>query len=117
MFTCAQTRRTSGFCPTVACVERCGSDERRLHRSKEVGMNQRSLQQIVDDAVATEVAPGTSAPIDEDALVERILRDPDVALLMQGYDMHDRAEGLPDVMERDIRRMVQRALSEGPGSR
>jgi hypothetical protein len=51
----------------------------------------------------------------EDAVLERVLQDPDIRILLDGYRMHDRAEGLEDVMVRDIRRKVQGRLESGPG--
>lgn len=70
-------------------------------------MNQRSLQDIVTDAV--ERAQSAHATWDEDALLRQVLADPDMAIIMDGYRMHDRAEGLEGVMERDIRRMIAEA--------
>jgi hypothetical protein len=42
------------------------------------------------------------------ALLEAVLQDPDVKILLEGYDMHDRAEGLEDVIISDIRERVER---------
>lgn len=74
-------------------------------------MNQRPLEEIVREAVARVRREGGAA-LDEDGVLERVLRDADVRLILQGYDMHDRSEGLEDVMIRDIRRMVGKALGQ-----
>lgn len=73
-------------------------------------MNQRSLQEIVTDAVSRARTEGN--PANEDALLHQVLADPDMRIIMDGYRMHDRAEGLEDVMERDIRRMIADAVRE-----
>jgi len=70
-------------------------------------MNQRSLDVIVAEAIDRAEGDGIQG---EQAIAEYVLRDPDVRILLAGYDMHDRAEGLEDVMIRDIRRKVHQLL-------
>lgn len=73
-------------------------------------MNQRSLDEIVTDAV-DRICTQEGAALSEDAVLERVLADPDLQIIMDGYRMHDRSEGLEDVVKRDIDRMVKQALS------
>jgi hypothetical protein len=47
---------------------------------------------------------------DEDRAVQRVLEDSRIKILLEGYDMHDRSEGLESVIERDIRQKVRQAL-------
>lgn len=68
-------------------------------------MNQTSLDELVERAVARARDRGVEG---EHALLEQVLQDPDVKILLEGYDMHDRAEGLEDVIIRDIRTRIQR---------
>jgi hypothetical protein len=75
-------------------------------------VNERPLDEIVAEAVDSATAAGVHG---EDAVLERVLQDPDIRIVLDGYRMHDRAEGLEDVMVRDIRRKVQRRLESGPG--
>jgi hypothetical protein len=70
-------------------------------------MNQRSLDVILAEAIDRAQRDGLQG---EDAIAERVLQDPDVRILLDGYDMHDRAEGLENVMIRDIRRKVHQLL-------
>ena len=72
-------------------------------------MNQRPLEEIVREAVARVRREGGAA-LDEDGVLDRVLRDPDVRIILEGYDRHDRSEGLEDVIVRDIRRMVGEAM-------
>jgi hypothetical protein len=72
-------------------------------------VNQRPLEEIVSEAVQR-VRREEGAALDEEAVLERVLRDPDLTIILQGYEMHDRSEGLEDVMIRDIRRMVAQVL-------
>lgn len=71
-------------------------------------MNDRSLSEIVRNAVNRARAGG--ARPDEDSLLTDVLADPDMAIIMDGYRMHDRSEGLEGVIERDIRAMIARML-------
>jgi hypothetical protein len=73
-------------------------------------MNQEPLDEMIRQAVdrAHDEAGGQ---LDEDAVVERVLADPDVRLLLRGVEDHDRAEGLTDVYLRDIRRKVAEYLA------
>lgn len=72
-------------------------------------MNQRPLDEMVADAVARATGEGGNSN-DVDVVVERVLGDPDIRLLLDGYRMHDRSEGLEDVIIRDIRKKVGQAL-------
>lgn len=77
-------------------------------------MNQRPLDEIIRDAV-DRLRGEHSGPLDEAAVADRVLEDPDIKLLRHGYDMHDRSEGLEDVFVRDVRRKVAEALAK-PGT-
>jgi hypothetical protein len=66
-------------------------------------VNQRSLDELVAQAIDRAREAGIQG---EDAIGDAVLEDPDIRILLDGYDMHDRAEGLEDVMIRDIRRKV-----------
>jgi hypothetical protein len=68
-------------------------------------MNRQSLDELVARAVSHARARGVEG---QHALLEAVLQDPDVKILLEGYDMHDRAEGLEDVIIRDIRERVER---------
>ena len=70
-------------------------------------MNRRSLDEMVAEAVDRAQGNGAQG---EDAIAEAVLHDPDIRILLDGYDMHDRAEGLEGVMVRDIRRKVHQFL-------
>ena len=72
-------------------------------------MNQESLDEMVASAVDGARKDGVQG---EDAVLERVLQDPDIKILLDGYDMHDRAEGLEAVIIRDIRTRVQRLLNQ-----
>lgn len=73
-------------------------------------MEGRSLQDIVDDAVRRARRSGT---MDDDALYDQVLQDDDIRLILDGYRMHDRGEGLEDVIRRAIRRMVDETVNGG----
>ncbi len=73
-------------------------------------VNQRPLNEIVAEAVERALHDGS--PQDPDALTPRVLENPDVKIILDGYEMHDRSEGYEEVMVRDIRRMVEMALQE-----
>ncbi|HZU13722.1 MAG TPA: hypothetical protein VFB58_12855 [Chloroflexota bacterium] len=73
-------------------------------------MEGRSLQEIVDDAVQR---AGSAGSTDEEALYHQVLQDQDIRLILDGYRMHDRGEGLEDVIRRAIRHMVDEAARGG----
>jgi hypothetical protein len=72
-------------------------------------MDEQPLDEMIDKAVER-VCGEPGAPRTEEGVADRVLQDPDVRLLLDGYRMHDRAEGLEDVIVRDIRRKVAEAL-------
>ena len=78
-------------------------------------MNQRPLDEIIREAVDRVLREG-AGPLDEEAVAERVLQDPDIQILRHGYDMHDRSEGLEDVFVRDVRRKVGETLGESDAS-
>lgn len=72
-------------------------------------MEGRSLDEIIAGAIERAYPQG--APNEEQAY-QRVLQDEDIKILLDGYRMHDRAEGLEGVIERDIRRKVGEILRE-----
>jgi hypothetical protein len=75
-------------------------------------MEQRSLDELLADVVNRICADG---PIDRNQIFDRVLEDEDVKILLDGYRMHDRAEGLEDVILRDMRRKVDAILDQRGG--
>jgi hypothetical protein len=70
-------------------------------------MNGRSLDEIIASAIDRAREEGVT---DEESIMQRVLDDPDMQVLLDGYRMHDRSEGLEDVMKRDIQRKVEALL-------
>ncbi len=70
-------------------------------------MNGRSLDEIIAGAINGAREEGVT---DEESIMQRVLDDPDMQVLLDGYRMHDRSEGLEDVMKRDIQRKVEALL-------
>lgn len=70
-------------------------------------MNQRSLDEIIAGVIDR---AGEQGVTDEDAIMQQVLDDPDMAIILDGYRMHDRSEGLEDVIKRDIRRKIAALL-------
>lgn len=70
-------------------------------------MEQRSLDELLTDVVNRICAQG---PMNADGVFARVLQDEDVKILLDGYRMHDRGEGLEDVILRDMRRKVEEIL-------
>lgn len=73
-------------------------------------MNQ-PLDEIIENILA-ETPPEEVQDLDH--AVQRVLQDRRIKILLEGYNMHDRSEGLESVIERDIRRKVQLALENLP---
>lgn len=69
-------------------------------------MNERSLDEVVAQAIDRLIERGVA----EEDIPEQVLQDPDLRILLDGYRMHDRSEGLEDVIIRDIRRKVDQLL-------
>lgn len=72
-------------------------------------MEGQSLDQMIHDILERYIAGGGS-PDDEGAAFDAVVQDSAMRILLDGYDMHDRAEGLESVIERDIRRKVGETL-------
>jgi hypothetical protein len=73
-------------------------------------MNQRSLDEIIAGVIDRTREAGVT---DEESIMQQVLDDPDMRVLLDGYRMHDRSEGLEDVMKRDIRRKIEALLHAG----
>jgi hypothetical protein len=73
-------------------------------------MNQRSLDEIIAGVIDRAREAGVT---DEESIMQQVLDDPDMRVLLDGYRMHDRSEGLEDVMKRDIRRKIEALLHAG----
>lgn len=80
-------------------------------------MDGQSLDGMIQGIVERYIDAGGSAD-DEGAAYDAVIQDPAMRVLLDGYDMHDRGEGLESVIERDIRRKVAetiRAYRDGGG--
>lgn len=76
------------------------------------------MEHPLDETIAAAVnriCDESQEPLDEDAVAERVLQQEDIKILLDGYRMHDRSEGLEDVIIRDIRRKVGEALRARSG--
>lgn len=73
-------------------------------------MNERPLAELVAETV-DRVCAGAEGALSEEEVLQRVLADEHFRILLDGYDMHDRSEGLEDMIERDIARMVHAALT------
>jgi hypothetical protein len=72
-------------------------------------MDGQSLDEMIQGIVERYVDAGGSAD-DEGAAYDAVIQDPAMRVLLDGYEMHDRGEGLEGVIERDIRRKVAGTL-------
>jgi hypothetical protein len=72
-------------------------------------MDGQSLDGMIQAIVERYIDAGGSAD-DEGAAFDAVIQDPAIRVLLDGYDMHDRAEGLESVIERDIRRKVAETI-------
>ena len=72
-------------------------------------MEIRPLGTIIADIVDDYVSNAAGA-FDKEAVVDRVLDHPEVRLMRNGLDVHDRSEGLEDVFVRDVRRKVTARL-------
>lgn len=59
------------------------------------------IARVVDEYVGK-----SSGAFEKEAVVQRVLEDPEIQLIRKGLDDHDRSEGLEDVFLRDVRRKV-----------
>lgn len=72
-------------------------------------MEGQSLDEMIQGIIERYIDSGGS-PEDEGAAFDAVTQDSGIRILLEGYDMHDRSEGLESVIERDIRRKVAGAL-------
>jgi hypothetical protein len=72
-------------------------------------MDGQSLDEMIQGIIERYIDSGGSSE-DEGAAFVAVVQDPAVRILLDGYDMHDRSEGLESVIERDIRRKVSGTL-------
>jgi hypothetical protein len=72
-------------------------------------MDGQSLDGMIQDIIERYIDSGGS-PEDEGAAFDAVIQDPAIRILLDGYDLHDRSEGLESVIERDIRRKVGSTL-------
>lgn len=72
-------------------------------------MDGQSLDAMIQAIVEHYIDTGGSAD-DEGAAYDAVIQDPAMRVLLDGYDMHDRGEGLQSVIERDVRRKVAETL-------
>lgn len=72
-------------------------------------MDGQSLDEMIQGILERYTDAGGSAD-DEGAAFDAVSGDPAMRILLDGYDMHDRGEGLESVIERDIRRKVAETL-------
>ena len=72
-------------------------------------VNERPLEEIVAEAVGR---ARRERSLSEEEIVGRVLEDPDIKILLEGYRLPDRSEGLEEVMIRDIRRKVHEDLNQ-----
>jgi hypothetical protein len=68
-------------------------------------MDGQSLDDMIQGIIERYIDSGGS-PDDEGAAFDAVVQDPAMRILLDGYDMHDRSQGLESVIERDIRRKV-----------